>query len=166
MHSHCFVSPFGIDVKKFKPIEKIGKQSSIIHICVVKKLSKKYGIDTLIVVVALLVKERQENDFRLTIAGSVQDKQILESLSEKFGIADKVVFTGFIVYNEVLNLLNQLDIYVNLIRRNSGGFGVAILGANGCGLPVVVSNADDLKEVVKNNQKAACKALLRLVDEG
>jgi L-malate glycosyltransferase len=43
--------------------------------------------------------------------------------------------------------LDELDIFVALSREES--FGVAIIEAQSCGLPVVVSNAPGPKEIVK-----------------
>src|SRR5690606_39546541 len=43
-----------------------------------------------------------------------------------------------------------LDVYVALSRQDS--FGVAILEASSCGVPVVVSDADGPAEVVADNQ--------------
>ena len=55
-------------------------------------------------------------------------------------------FKGRIPHAEVPEALRALDVYVALSRMDS--FGVAILEACSCALPVVVSNADGPAEVV------------------
>jgi glycosyltransferase involved in cell wall biosynthesis len=50
----------------------------------------------------------------------------------------------------VPKILARFDIYVALSRLDSESFGVAILEASACGLPVVVSDADGPAEVVAN----------------
>ncbi|MEJ2618117.1 MAG: glycosyltransferase family 4 protein, partial [Ignavibacteriaceae bacterium] len=60
-----------------------------------------------------------------------------------------VEFTGRIPSEKVAAYYNQMDVAVFLSKNES--FGVAVLEASACGLPVVVSDVGGLPEVVENN---------------
>ena len=57
---------------------------------------------------------------------------------------------GAVPHKDVPRYLNQMDIYVAASRLDSESFGVAVLEASACELPVVVSNAGGLPEVVED----------------
>jgi glycosyltransferase involved in cell wall biosynthesis len=70
-------------------------------------------------------------------------------------------------------MLNRLDIYCALSRRES--FGVAILEASACEKPVIVSDADGLVEVTridkigivvpKEDVNTSAKAMIKLIQD-
>ncbi len=167
-HPYIFVTPFGIDIEKFKPGKKKIRKNILIG--TVKTLSKKYGIDTLIKAFDLL--ENSTGNFKLSIYGNGSDEKRLKDMVNHLGIEQNVIFNGFIKHDFVPEALENIDIYVALSRLDSESFGVAILEASACGLPVVVSDADGLKEVVKDgitgfvvprdNPQAAAEAIMKL----
>jgi glycosyltransferase involved in cell wall biosynthesis len=59
-----------------------------------------------------------------------------------------VRFAGPVPHAEVPHWLHQMDIYVAASRLDSESFGVAVLEASACALPVVVSDVGGLPEVV------------------
>jgi glycosyltransferase involved in cell wall biosynthesis len=179
-HEQVFITPFGIDVEKFKPKSKVLENPpDQIIIGTVKKLTSKYGIDVLIKAFNELITSVQNNSpetvgkLKLVIAGKGPDKQKLEKLVHKLGLDNKVTFLGFIDHAKVPDLLNTFDVYVALSRDDSESFGVAILEANSCGVPVVVTDADGPYEVTiegetgfivpKENVELAADALEKLV---
>ena len=79
----------------------------------------------------------------------------------------------FVDNSIVPDYLNMIDVYVALSIIDSESFGVAIVEASACEIPVVVSNVGGLPEVVddtitgfvvksKNSQEAA-KAIEKLI---
>jgi glycosyltransferase involved in cell wall biosynthesis len=114
-------------------------------------LKEKYGIDTLIEAFALAWQRigKPEN-LILEITGDGPDREKLEALTVQLGIGERVIFHGAVSHQNVPQMLNRLDIYVALSRLDSESFGVAILEASACELPVIVSDADGPAEVVKN----------------
>ena len=76
-------------------------------------------------------------------------------------------------YASVPEYLNKLDIYVAASRLDSESFGVAILEASACALPVIVTDVGGLPEVVedeitgkivqRDNHHALAKALEELI---
>lgn len=173
---HIAITPFGIDTQQFKPIAK-KKKRKYITIGTVKSLEHKYGVDILIRTYAKAVEIiRQSHSaiasrLRLLIIGGGSKRAELEALTQELGIADITTFRGRVAHVEVPNHLNQLDIYLALSRSES--FGVAVLEASACEIPVIVSDVGGLPEVVKNGITGfvvrresiddAANALVRLV---
>jgi len=68
--------------------------------------------------------------------------------------------------------IGHLDVYIALSRLDSESFEVAILEASACGLPVIISDVNGLKEVTKDGEtglivpkespERAVEAMLRL----
>jgi len=170
------VTPFGIDIQSFKPLESV-KQTDVITIGTVKTLHYNYGIDTLIQGFAetrdfLMTTDKHiVSRLRLLIVGGGPDRASMEQLAKSLNISDVTEFTGAVPYGKVPEYLNRLDIYVAASRRES--FGVAILEASACALPVIVTNVGGLPEVVedgvtgmiipKDDHHALAKAIERLI---
>ncbi|WP_194439017.1 glycosyltransferase [Vibrio fluminensis] len=143
---HAFITPFGVDEKEFFPSRTFGEvQSDVITIGTVKALEDKYGIDILIKSFALARKVN--NNLVLKIYGKGSQKKALEQLVNELDISEFVTFEGSVPHTQVPTILNTFDIYVALSKLDSESFGVAIVEASACGIPVIVSDADGPKEV-------------------
>jgi len=170
-HDQVFVTPFGVDENVFTPVQSISTKRGVV-IGTVKTLKDKYGIDTLIEAFALVCAQ-VGNTIHLTleITGGGPDLPKLQSLAQRLGVDEQVIFHGQLPHTRVPEMLNRLDVYVALSRLES--FGVAILEASACEKPVVVSDADGPAEVTldgktgfivpRNNPAAAAEAILTLV---
>jgi len=144
------VTPFGIDTDRFAP-----QPPSLPHthdgtvIGTVKTLAPKYGIDLLLRAFALVRAAADPSAaLSLVIVGDGPQRAELEALSRTLGIAADVRFVGAVAHAEVPLWLNRFDMYVAASRLDSESFGVAVLEASACGLPVVVSDVGGLPEVV------------------
>ena len=163
------VTPFGVDVDKFKPISQT-TDKDVITIGTVKTLSYIYGIDTLIDAFAIVVDRCRGMNLRLNIAGDGTELENLKAQTERLSLTDKVNFLGRIPNDSVPEFLSQLDVYAALSRSDSESFGVAVVEAMSCAVPVVVADADGFKEVVpdgvagyvvpKNNAQAAADRMM------
>ncbi len=74
-------------------------------------------------------------------------EEILQA-PQKLGIADRVVFTGFVPTEELPLLLSGAEAFV--LPSLYEGFGIPVLEAMACGTPVVCSNTSSLPEVCGN----------------
>lgn len=147
------VVPFGINTEIFKPLNnKKEEHKKNIYVGTVKSLEKVYGIDILIRGFKHLLDDLARDyedlakNINLFIVGGGSSYKELNSLVDELGVSNRVKFLGPIDHSEVPQILNKLDIYVAVSRSES--FGVAILEASSCGIPVVVSSVGGLKEVV------------------
>ncbi len=148
-HKHIFITPFGVDVSKFKPEKSRDKTPSEIIIGTVKTLSWIYGLDMLVRAFAYAWEKigRPSNMF-LEITGVGPDRKLLDDLVLELGLSDQVRFWGAIAHEQVPDMLNRMDLYVALSRFES--FGVAIMEASACEIPVLVSDAEGLAEVTRD----------------
>ena len=172
------VTPFGIDTVKFAP-EKAERAALTpfaeddIVVGTIKLLEEKYGINYLIEAFSIVSRKHPELPLKLLIVGDGSERKNLENLAEKLKIDEKVYFAGMADYSKVPYFHKIINIYAALSILDSESFGVAIVEAEGCGKPVVVSNVGGLPEVVedgetgfvveKKNAAAAAEKLEKLV---
>lgn len=176
------VVPFGVDVEYFHPKAPDNKatNSRPIVIGTVKALYKQYGIDILLEAFAHLRDNLEKSmpdtacAMRLRIVGDGPEYGALISLAKSLRIDSVTDFVGPVGHDRVPDELGEMDVYVALSRRES--FGVSIIEASACGLPVIVSDVGGLPEVVidgitglvvpSNNIEAAARAIEALILDG
>lgn len=84
------------------------------------------------------------------IAGDGQDRELLEDLSRKLGIAEKVRFLGFVKELRELYLVMDVLLFPSLFE----GTPLTIFGALAVGLPVVASRVDGIAETLRDGKDA------------
>ncbi len=168
------VTPFGIDINKFKPMknEIINENKSIV-IGTIKKLEKKYGIEYLIRAFKLVKDKFPSLSLKLLIVGEGSLEGKLKKVVEELQIESSTEFTGFVNHDNIVKYHNMLDIFLSLSIEDSESFGVAVLEASACEKPVIVTNVGGLPEVVidgetgfvveNKNIQAASKAIIKLL---
>lgn len=162
----------------FKPIQD---KQSIDLVC------KKYGINFPFILFIGVLQPRK-NISRLILAF----KQVLDSgkgnmqlviagnkgwmyedifnTAQQAGITDRIIFTGYTPKSDVICLLNAAKVFV--LPSLSEGFGLPILEAMACGVPVVSSNVSSMSEIVKDagilvdpyNKHDIAQALLDIIN--
>ena len=143
------VTPFGVDLARFSAQPS---PRGPLSIGIVKSLAPKYGVDLLLRAFAGLCADAAvhaaQPACRLLIVGDGPQRDELMQLAAQLGVSERTQFVGAVAHNEVPHWLHQLDIYAAPSRLDSESFGVAVIEAGACGLPVVVSDAGGLPEVV------------------
>lgn len=102
------------------------------------------GFDLLIQAFAQLENKR----LRLKIAGSGDESDNLKALAKNCNVADRIEFVGY--KNDIFKFLDDIDVYVQ--SSHSEGCAFSVAEAMSQGIPVVVSPADGLKEMVRDGQ--------------
>jgi L-malate glycosyltransferase len=133
---------FGIDTNRFYPKVKIETEKIVIG--VVKTMSPIYAIDHFIKSIPLV----QNRDFEVLIVGGGNQLEEYKNLAKELGISDKVKFEGRVSHEKVLEKLHKMDVFINVSHNES--FGVSILEASACGIPVIVHNKGGMSEVVEH----------------
>ncbi len=84
----------------------------------------------------------------LTIVGDGPEKDRLKELAKELGIADRVVFAGFVPDEELPRYYGEATCYVHATRDES--FGLSVIEASYCGLPVVAVDEGGVKDTVED----------------
>jgi len=138
------ITPFGIDLDKFYPeTKRVGEEP--IRLVSVKSLELVYRIDHIITAFGLLLQKHPDLNAELNIIGGGSLEQKLRSQVLRLGLEKKVNFTGWVEPPDLPNILRRMTIFVNIPELES--FGVSVLEASACGLPVIVTNTGGLPEV-------------------
>ncbi|MCE3279634.1 MAG: hypothetical protein K0S44_1825 [Bacteroidetes bacterium] len=145
------VTPFGIDLEKFKKqkVKSIFNEDDIV-IGTIKSLEHIYGIDILIHSFSKVLQLNPDLSLKLMIVGGGSKAKDYEKIVNDLGIKENVVFVGKVEYKEIIAYHNMIDIFVNVSRNES--FGVSVLEASACEIPVIASNVGGLKEVVEDKK--------------
>ena len=153
--SKIHITPFGIDIHSFKPQGDANQQKiKTITVGTVKTLDFIYGVDILLKGFAearkaiLSVDKKIASMLRLLIVGGGKEKDYLVNLANELGIMNVTEFAGAVPHSSVPDFLNNINVYVAASRYES--FGVAVLEASACALPVIVTNVGGLPEVVED----------------
>jgi glycosyltransferase involved in cell wall biosynthesis len=148
------VTPFGVDTRCFAPRQRSLTQR--ITVGTVKTMHPIYGIDLLIRTFAavrerlMLLQDPSAPCLQLLIVGGGPCLEEYRDLAKRLGVAEVTSFRGRLPNSTVPDVLAEMDIFVALSRSES--FGVAVLEASACGIPVLVSDVGGLPEVVRNGE--------------
>jgi len=148
-HSRSIVVPLGLNMTDYAPLPppgtfrqqfpKIGNARIILHL---GRINFKKGLDVLVDAFARIAAEDQ--DVHLVIAGPDNDgfcSKVMEWVSA-FGIGNKVTFTGMLHGEDKLAAFRDADVFA--LPSYSENFGIAVIEAMACELPVVISNRVNL----------------------
>ena len=143
------ITPFGVDVDKFKCYIPILSGKNI-TIGVIKGLEEIYGIDYLIEGFSNAIREYQgSKELKLLIVGDGTQRIKLQSLVNELGINSNVTFTGKIDNDKVPEYINMMDIVC--LPSLSESFGVSAVEACACERPIIATDVGGLKEIVFDN---------------
>lgn len=134
----------GFDDKKFH-FDGWPVLSSTFNLVSIGSFHPIKGQEFLIEVMKVLKKNRRVK-FHLTLLGDGPTRNDLEKKVKDCGVEDMVTFTG-IVHNPE-KYLHSSNLYVHSAHLE--GFGLVIIEAMGCGLPVIITNGGGNAEIVRN----------------
>ena len=147
--NEILVTPFGVDIDKFKSEKIFRDNKEEIVIGTIKALEDKYGIEYLIRAFEVVKNRNRNMNIKLEIAGKGSKEKKLKELCNELNIREYVKFLGFVNPNDVPKTLNNFDIAVFPSILDSESFGVAAVEAEACGIPVIVSDVGGLMESTK-----------------
>lgn len=131
----------------------------------INEVKSKYGIDSQQYILALSDLGKRKNfphlirsfirfmentnaqNVKLVIAGPQRDNysDIMSAINDSEHYKDKIILTGFVAEEDVAKLYNGASVFIYPSLYE--GFGLPILEAMQCGVPVICSNNSSLPEV-------------------
>ncbi|MDT8307320.1 MAG: glycosyltransferase family 4 protein [Anaerolineae bacterium] len=133
----------GTDAKRFRPAGD--RPASPLRLLTVARLVAGKGIATLIAALPALLPDFPELTY--TVAGAGPDRERLQKLAERHGVARSVQFAGPATGAALVALYQQSHLFVMPAREE--GFGIVYLEAAACGLPVVAGRSGGAVEAVR-----------------
>jgi glycosyltransferase involved in cell wall biosynthesis len=161
----------GIEFDLIRKIKPAKEKSDIIF---VGRLVSYKNIDILIKSVKL-VKEKNP-EIKSLIIGDGPEKKTLETLTQKLNLEKNIKFLDFLEnQNDVYALMKSSKVFILPSTRE--GFGIVVIEANACGIPVIMIDhkdnaARDLIEEGRNgficqfNEEEVSKKILSILENG
>lgn len=135
-----------LDFELFKPNDSL----KIYDLIYCGRMDKNKQLDMLIRTV--LVLKDSHPDLKMVFVGDGPERANLESLTKELDLKTSISFVGNQPYESISFYLNQSKIFV--MSSIFEGLPVAMLEALSCGLPVVVPDVGDIKDVAKHGYNA------------
>ena len=92
-------------------------------------------------------------EVKYLIIGRGDDRPRLEKLAQELGVADRVVFAGFVPIEALVDHYRVADAY---IMPSQEGFGIVYLEAMACGKPVLSGDADGSADPLQDGRLGWC----------
>ena len=126
------VIPPGID---FNYIQKVKTSEEVSDIIFAGRLIKEKNVDILIKSISI-VKEKNP-DILCVIVGEGPERAKLEKLGNDLKIHDNIIFKAFMEnHDDLIGYMKSSCVFVLPSIRE--GFGIVVIEANACGVPVIV----------------------------
>lgn len=136
--------PGGIDPQRFVPAETVLSNEEFV-VLTVRRLTRRMGLDLLLETIAHL--RAGGLVLRCLIAGDGPLRGELEALSARLGLAESVRFLGFVPDEQLPALYRSADLFV-VPSRAEENFGLIVLEAAACGVPVAATPVGSLPELL------------------
>jgi glycosyltransferase involved in cell wall biosynthesis len=163
-----YAVPNGIEFDLITKIKPAKEKSDVIF---VGRLMSYKNVDVLIKSIKLIKEKNPE--IKSLIIGDGPDKKKLEELTRKLNLEKNIKFLGFLENDgDVYALMKSSKVFVLPSTRE--GFGMVVIEANACGVPVITIDhkdnaARDLIEEERNgficqlDEKEIAKRILRIL---
>lgn len=150
--------PPGVDLEKYNRVplisirEKYGipeNRDIILFVGVMNKSTAHKGVNTLLRAFKEIYKD---TDSYLVMVGKGDMIPYYLEKCKKLGIIDRVIFTGFVEEEVLINLYREAEILVLPSTTIQEGFGMVLIEANALGTPVIGSKIGGIKYVIRDGK--------------
>jgi glycosyltransferase involved in cell wall biosynthesis len=164
-----YTVPNGIEFDLITKIKPAKEKTDVIF---VGRLISHKNIDILIKSIKLIKEKNPE--IKSLIIGDGPEKKKLEELTQKLNLEKNIKFLGFLEnHDDVYAIMKSSKVFVLPSTRE--GFGIVVIEANACGIPVIAIDhkdnaARDLIEEGKNgfvcqlNEEEIAKRIMRILE--
>ncbi len=165
--------PFGIDLEKFQPKllnrpldnKIIARAQEIVHY-VNDKFIKRDRLNLLFVGgldqahyfkgVGVLLNSLvivTHRNWRLKIVGEGDLRPYYENLSDRLNIRKQIEFTGKLSDTELVRAFQNADLFILPSINSNEAFGLVLIEALACGVPVIASNLPGVRRVFSDHEQ-------------
>jgi glycosyltransferase involved in cell wall biosynthesis len=148
--------PMGVDTALFRPISKeksrqiLGLKNGSLYILFVGRLSPLKGLDVLVDAFVDIAKKYSRVNLILVGPSTVEEKMYYQKKIKSLGLEKRIQMAGIFPGRILVLYYNAADIFV--FPSLSETFGVALIEALSCGLPVVSSYTGVAPNVIRNGE--------------
>lgn len=151
--------PPGVDIEKYSSKKQfnihdkygIPKSSKIVlFVGVISKAHAHKGIDQLIKAFKIVLNEFE--DIYLILVGGGDMIPDYKKLCKEINIENKVLFTGFVDEEEIIDHYRSSDIVVLPSTTIQEGFGITLIEGNACEKPVIGSKIGGIQYIIKEGE--------------
>ncbi|MBN1102789.1 MAG: glycosyltransferase family 4 protein [Deltaproteobacteria bacterium] len=151
-----FEIPFAVDLNRFAPAEgkadRIGKEvRTILFVGGLDRPHYFKGVHILLKAVSRL--SREVGPWNLHIVGEGDLRPDYEKLSRDLGVSDRVRFLGAVSDQRLPSCYQEADLLVLPSVNSNEAFGLVLLEAMACGLPVIASALPGVRTVFEHGQE-------------
>lgn len=164
------VAPLGVDISQFAPRVPRQDPGPFEAICVGRLVPAK-GQHILVGAIRLL--KDQGREIKLRFVGDGPDRQSLESMVQRLGIEDSVIFEGKVNQDRIRDLYARADAFV--LASFAEGIPVVLMEAMAMEIPCVTTCITGIPELIRDgidgflvspsSREALATALGRLIDD-
>jgi len=147
--------PNGVDIQKFskeifkeekiKIREELRLKENNIALITTSRLNIKNGVGDVIKALAKL-----PDNIKFVIFGEGELKEELKELTGNLGVSEKVIFKGYVSYDEIPRYLKACDIFIR--PSLSEGMGNSFIEAMAAGIPVIGTPVGGITDFLKDGE--------------
>jgi len=142
------VIPPGVDTNRFKPLKIKKEENSIFFLSVLDRYHEYKGLSYLLK--ALKIVKEEIKDVKLTVGGSGELLDYYRKMAHSLGLERNVEFAGYIPDERIPYYYNRSSLFaLPSTSPQQEGFGIVLLEAMACGIPVVASEIVGVADEVR-----------------
>lgn len=152
-----YIVPFGVDMEPFERPIRIDARTVLqlasdeFFLLYTGRLGIEKNLHFLLRAFrAMLDRWRGSRPLRLVLAGNGPHRPLLETYAQELQLGDRVLFTGFIPREELVDYYRAADLFVFASKTETQG--LVLMEAMAAGLPAVAVSAMGVRDVVFENE--------------
>lgn len=153
--------PLGVDTERFAPGGRPAARESLelppdgVLVLCLGRLSAYSKMDLRPLLLAFQWAVGRSADARLVLAGASEQSNYVETLraqAKTLGIGDRVLFLPDVPEEKKQSLYLAADVFISPSDNPQETFGLTVLEAMSCGLPVIASDFDGYRDLVVHDE--------------
>ncbi|MDD5438213.1 MAG: glycosyltransferase family 4 protein [Patescibacteria group bacterium] len=160
--------PFGVDTEAFRPTNAQHPAFVIGMVGVMDRAHPFKGVDVFLRALAKL-----PNHVQGLLVGDGDRRKDYELLAKELGISERTKFVGRLDRDKLIEAFQSMDVFAFPSTSRAEAFGLVLLEAMACGVPVIASDLPGVRAVAKdaglivpiNDSDALAAGLRRMLED-